>query len=244
MKNSTLKFFRIPTLLIASVGIFSSMQLTAAPKRYDYAEDTNTALREVRAGIDDLKHEVSNHENEIRTFESKLTNQEATLDSLRQHIMDATQINKELVRNSSNNLETKLNSFEPKIVNLDNLIKGLVADMKQLRTHANDVSTSFERYEQRISNLERIIEVQNRNIANMEKALTSIASAFEVKTAPVTSERSKDNLVVSSDKIYRVKPGDSLEKIAKANGTTIKAIKELNQISNDRIFVGQKLQLP
>lgn len=41
-----------------------------------------------------------------------------------------------------------------------------------------------------------------------------------------------------------VKKGDSLDKIARANGTTIKAIKEANQLKNDRLKVGQILQVP
>lgn len=44
-------------------------------------------------------------------------------------------------------------------------------------------------------------------------------------------------------KIYVVKPGDSLSKIARANGTTPKAIKQVNGLKNDVIRVGQKLRL-
>lgn len=43
---------------------------------------------------------------------------------------------------------------------------------------------------------------------------------------------------------YIVQHGDSLSKIAHHNGTTVKAIKELNGLRNDTIRVGQKLQLP
>jgi LysM repeat protein len=45
--------------------------------------------------------------------------------------------------------------------------------------------------------------------------------------------------------IYEVKPGDSLEKIARKNKTTLKKLKELNQqLKSDQIIVGQKLQIP
>ena len=44
---------------------------------------------------------------------------------------------------------------------------------------------------------------------------------------------------------YTVKTGDALEKIAKKNGTTVKAIVELNHLkSMNSIKVGQKLKLP
>jgi len=43
---------------------------------------------------------------------------------------------------------------------------------------------------------------------------------------------------------YVVKSGDSLTKIAKAHGTTVKAIKAENNLSSDHIKVGQKLKMP
>lgn len=44
--------------------------------------------------------------------------------------------------------------------------------------------------------------------------------------------------------VYTVKPGDALEKIARNNGTSVKAIKALNNLKTDRINAGQKLKLP
>jgi LysM repeat protein len=225
----------IPTLLMAAVGILYFLPLTAAPKRYDSSDEATTAVREMRATLDDVRHEVDNHEAEIHIFENRLSTQEITLDSLRQHILDATQANKEMVRSSSNDLETKVNS-------LDNTFKGLVADLKQLKNHANDSSALIERYEQRIAKLEKVVDVQNRNIAALEAALHSIASAFDLKETAIPS--SAGATTSSAGKVYVVKPGDSLEKIARQNGTTIKAIKELNQLSSDKITVGKKLALP
>jgi len=43
---------------------------------------------------------------------------------------------------------------------------------------------------------------------------------------------------------YTVKSGDSLTKIAKAHGTTIKAIRAENNLTTDHIKVGQKLKIP
>jgi len=41
-----------------------------------------------------------------------------------------------------------------------------------------------------------------------------------------------------------VKKGDALEKIASANGTTVKALKKTNQLENEKLRVGQVLKLP
>lgn len=65
--------------------------------------------------------------------------------------------------------------------------------------------------------------------------------------APVTtstSAASASTLPPSSGKKYTVKPGDNLYRIGKANGTTLEAIKALNRLASDRIYVGQVLVLP
>jgi LysM repeat protein len=43
---------------------------------------------------------------------------------------------------------------------------------------------------------------------------------------------------------YAVKSGDTLTKIATANGTTVKALRAANDLKTDKLKVGQKLKLP
>ena len=47
----------------------------------------------------------------------------------------------------------------------------------------------------------------------------------------------------SAAKIYVVKPGDTLEKIARVHGTSIQAVRTANKMKGDIIRPGQKLQL-
>ncbi len=44
--------------------------------------------------------------------------------------------------------------------------------------------------------------------------------------------------------VYLVKSGDTLTRIAKTCGTTIKALRSANNLDNDRIVVGEKLKIP
>jgi LysM repeat protein len=44
--------------------------------------------------------------------------------------------------------------------------------------------------------------------------------------------------------IYVVKSGDTLTRIAKIHGTTVKALKAVNHLNSDRIVVGAKLKIP
>jgi len=69
-------------------------------------------------------------------------------------------------------------------------------------------------------------------------------------TAPVTSMgnshmSSHDNAApVGAGSTYVVKAGDSLGKIAKRSGTSVRAIKANNNLHSDTIRVGQKLKIP
>ena len=47
-----------------------------------------------------------------------------------------------------------------------------------------------------------------------------------------------------ADPYYLVKAGDTLARIARVRGTTVKALKAANHLSDDRLSVGQKLILP
>lgn len=50
--------------------------------------------------------------------------------------------------------------------------------------------------------------------------------------------------VATGEKTYTVKSGDTLTRIAKSQGATVKAIKAANSLTTDRIKVGQKLKIP
>lgn len=59
--------------------------------------------------------------------------------------------------------------------------------------------------------------------------------------SPAFSNATQDS---GSSSTYTVKSGDMLEKIARHNGTTVKAIMSLNNLKTTKIRVGQKLKLP
>jgi len=50
--------------------------------------------------------------------------------------------------------------------------------------------------------------------------------------------------VSSGESHYAVKAGDTLSRIARARGTTIKAIRTANHLTDERLAVGQKLIIP
>ena len=48
----------------------------------------------------------------------------------------------------------------------------------------------------------------------------------------------------AASKTYTVKAGDTLTKVAKANGVKVKALRDSNKLKTDQIHVGQKLKIP
>lgn len=218
---------RCKFLLLAAFLILFTGPLEAAPKRYN-DDQAATAMREMRAMLDDLRHEVGNHEIEIKTYDEKLRNIETIVDSFRQQSSDTAQAHKDALKDSSVSLESKINSLEA-------TTKGLVADLKQFQSHTNETASTLAQYKHKLAELEKILEIQNQNLDSLQTALRSLTDALQVKSSPLAS---------SSAKTYKVAPGDSLEKIARKNLTTIQTIKELNGLTNDKIIVGQTLKMP
>lgn len=68
--------------------------------------------------------------------------------------------------------------------------------------------------------------------------------------APTTTPTANGTLpggtpaIVDGEGLYTVKSGDTLTSIAKKHNTTINALRSANNLSTDRIVVGQKLKLP
>lgn len=70
-------------------------------------------------------------------------------------------------------------------------------------------------------------------INDFEQQRHRLKKVAVVAPAPVTAKRS-----------YKVKNGDSLGSIAKRNNTSIKTLRQLNQLKSDQLKIGQTLQLP
>lgn len=224
-------------------SIFAAISLVfltgAAPSRgtgTTFDDRGGLSLKQVQEGVSAVRLQVQNQQVEFRILEEKLHTHEEMIETLRDQITDAGQANRNIIKDTNADLEMKIGSLET-------TTKGLIADLKQLKNHANESSAALAQANQQIAVLQETIKVQNQNLDSLQAAIKALADALQVKvTGPkaVAATAPADG----NSKVYRVKSGDSLEKIARANQTTIQALKELNGLSNDRITVGQSLQLP
>lgn len=71
------------------------------------------------------------------------------------------------------------------------------------------------------------------------------APAEKASTKQSSSSKSKaNNKKNSGTTTYTVRKGDSLDKIARKHGVTVKQIKAVNGLKSDKINIGQKLKIP
>lgn len=177
-----------------------------------------------------LKHEQDNIEVELRLFEGKLNTLEESLSLLRQEMDEKQQANQRLLASS-------LAESQDSIVRFQGTLNGFVADLRELKTHANDLEVSFSQYKRRFGEFEQLVDRHTRNITNLEAAIRTLTTLVKEGSAPAAA-------AIASGNRYKVKSGDTLEKIAKANQVTVKQLKEANQLKNDLIIVGQELVVP
>ncbi len=247
---------QVRTALLAFITVFVHTTAHSAPARNSnnnnyYLQENTQAINEVRTSLESIRHEMRNHESEIRMFDEKLNNLDAIIEGVRDQISDTSKAHKEQLKGSTENIEDKIS-------NLETATKGLVADLRLFKAHANETTSSLAQYKQKIAELEKIVDLQNQNIEHLQAAMRSIMDALQpnepapsknIVTTPTASSSNNitspsANTSINSDRAYRIKPGDSLEKIARNNNTTVQALKELNGLTNDRIVVGKILQLP
>lgn len=218
----------IPFLL----GISLATILEAAPQKRNgyYDSEQATAFNETRDSVDSLRHQVVNQETELRAFEQKLESLDTILESIRDQIQETAASHKEQIKGNASTLEGKLAALE-------NTTKVLTSDLKQLQNHANETSNTLQLFKQKLGEWDQRLQTQNVNIENLQAALQTLMDAFQAKA-------DLGSIAGWNGRTYKVKSGDSLEKIAKAHSTTVGAIKEVNNMTSDKIVVGKTLKIP
>jgi|SRR5579862_1271286 len=186
---------------------------------------STNALDELRLELSDVKHELHSARVEINLLEEKLAKQEHTL-SLSKN-QDAQK------QNEKKTYAAQLDSLEKKVERLEKILDKAAIDLRTLNAHENKAVV-------RLQELESVIALQEKKfeeIAKLKSTLTTISKAIG---------RSAQTTIAASSRpiqTYNVKPGDSLEKIARSHHMTVDAIKQLNQLSQDKILIGQELKV-
>ena len=178
-------------------------------------------LHEVQTNLDDLRHDTNCFGAEIQIIDGRLKSFETALSLMKQQDIERQQAKIDQVAHQLASLERKWSAFEKK---QDVSREGI----ENLSSHAKETNVALSQFKNRIEELETEILLQNRRLEALSKLkgnIENLAKTFGQKT-------------------YKVKPGDSLERIAKAHKTDVAALKQINQLQQDLIVIDQELKLP
>lgn len=148
------------------------------------------------------------------------------------------------VRIMVDNHEEEIRAFEERLINQETIMDSLRNNMQELMSQQkSQFNTSLggqekqvKQLQDKVSELEKKLVTQSQQINLLQEALKTFIDSFNTVSAPEVETR--------ATKVYVVKNGDSLGKIARAHHTSTHVLRELNQLSGDKIIVGQKLKVP
>lgn len=119
-------------------------------------------------------------------------------------------------------------ALQRKIALLEKTVDKMSGELRSLLTYANQTTASLSQYREQIQAIDHKLD----EVAKLRSTLTQISKNY------TTAE------MAPSTKSYRVKSGDSLEKIARKFHVSVESLKQDNQLSSDKIVVGQELTIP
>ena len=138
------------------------------------------------------------------------------------HALHHAEVEIQLLEEQLHEQEKKTSTASSKELSVK--IQQLEATQKQLKEELKTLAIHTEETSAYVTKLETLL-VEYKN---------ALACLGDLKSA----------LLSSPTKSYRVKQGDSLERIAKAHKISVKALRECNQLQHDKIFIGQELLIP
>lgn len=201
-----------------------SFSLFAAPK------DTSLhlTLQDLNSQMSSHQYLLNSHKVDLDLLQERYHDLETILNQLKQQIGDQTKTDREVAQD-------RLSALEKRMMALEKTNDTMISDLQQLKDHFNDSAQTLVQCKSKLTDLDKQV---SQDIRSLKKTMESMISLLQKPKETLAQSPS------SSSRIYRVKPGDSLGKIAQDNQVDVRALKELNNLSNDRIIVGQSLQLP
>ena len=177
-------------------------------------------LDELRIELDDIKHFLKTTQVELNILDERVKKQNSS--KAQSQSAEASTLM---------HLSSQVSALEKKVTSLEKTWEKAAADLRALSTTAAEALTKIQALEQDLFSHEKKLD----EVSKLKGTLTKISSAIGQKAA---SE------VASGSKTYRVKAGDSLEKIARKNQVSVDALRKTNNLSQDKIVVGQELRIP
>ncbi len=116
-------------------------------------------------------------------------------------------------------------TLESRISALEKTLEKVSADLRTLNTTTHQALTKIQSLEQQSASHTKQLD----NVSQLKNTLTTISKAIGQTPSATAS--------------YKVKAGDSLEKIAKLHQVPVDTLKKINKLTSDKIVIGQELKL-
>lgn len=172
------------------------------------------------------------------SFTALRGNQDSAINDLRMEIADlkhalhSTEVEVKLLEERMEMTEGSLagvnsndsKDLQRKIAFIEKNLEKLASELRSLSQFSTQTTAALSVYRQQIANLDGKLD----EISKLRSTLSQLS-------------RSSAPQEVSA---YQVKPGDSLEKIARKFQISVDALKRENNLSSDKIVVGQNLAIP
>jgi chromosome segregation ATPase len=184
---------------------------------HDEKHQLELTLHEVQTNLDDLRHDINCFQAELQILDGRMKHNEKALATIKSDDLEKQQA-------KIDQLNTLVQSFEKRWSSYDKSKERSALELNQLSCHANETTAALEQCKSRIEELEKELISNGRRFDELRK-IEAIAKEDRYK-------------------IYKVRPGDSLQKIAKAHKTAVEKIKKINGLEQDLIVVDQELKIP
>lgn len=208
-------------LLIASIFLSACAPLRTVPQ--DEKHQWELKVHELGARQEDLRHDINAFQTQLQILDSRIKYHENALSTLKQKDLEYQQKKLSEIASELKGLKDKWEKTHQGGEKSQELYQ-------KLSFHANETTQALTQFRARLQELEEMLITQTRRfdeVAKIKKGVEELAKNFKV-----------------SYKTYRVRPGDSLEKIATLHKTKVDHIKALNALEKDLIVVGQELKIP
>jgi len=130
-----------------------------------------------------------------------------------------------------------------------NKFYGIKEEPKEVKVEVLDTASHKSKNDEESSLFEKLKEKKNQPEVTKNnkdsKQQTDVVNKKEIKKekTEVVQKKAKDNKTNSEYETYTVKSGDFLSKIAEDYGVSVSDLKEWNNITGEKILVGQKLRI-
>lgn len=209
---------KLPICVFSALLVLTGCQTAASSAQL---KQTEVAIHTMRSEIEELKNDLTSHQMELDILQEKLLTHENSLVQLREESLE-----KALVRLEK--MQALVGQMDRKIAQLEKQQEEGLVQLKQFAQMAQDASRSSLLNYDSLNRLEGQIHEQKSTLAELLKLKKEILAQIQ--------EQDCQN--------YKVKPSDTLEKIAKQFNTTTSYLKKINRLSDDRIIAGDVLLVP